>query len=343
VTRVSRSRTPRVPLGRGRALGLHVHTINDRFDMDNGKRLSRLPDGRVYLHASILRDPPPEELEKAVRRFVREHDHGEPGFEDRLKREMAQREHDLGTILKGWYRVGWSRYRFRTVEVEFAIGGEDNQVQVGVRTPLAAGAIGVKVPRAWTRGWVYHRREWAIKLGYIGSIAWVAFAHDSHMESTGMDDYYRRMRERGEPAEHVTDAMLWNGWEHYIGGTFIPGRIVNRVLGKTEVTKVVIEEARVPIEMDGTVYWAEAQRYDDVRKRKRRPANVTRYVGLEFNPPDTSPPQFAGKGENSWDCGDDGIYGCSYETDSFSEAVRRYVAEVEKYRKQYGMPSGLTV
>jgi hypothetical protein len=64
-----------------------------------------------------------------------------------------------------------------------------------------------------------------------------------------------------------------------------------------------------------------------------------RFIELSFGPAPFDPPQFAGKGENSWDCDDDGIYGCTYETGNWAEAVRRYVAEVESYRERYGQPS----
>lgn len=47
----------------------------------------------------------------------------------------------------------------------------------------------------------------------------------------------------------------------------------------------------------------------------------------------------SGKGENSWDCGDDGIWGCGVDADDVPKAIGHYVESVMKNRKRYGMPS----
>lgn len=57
-------------------------------------------------------------------------------------------------------------------------------------------------------------------------------------------------------------------------------------------------------------------------------------------PEGTTPAQFAGKGENSWDCDDDGIYGMSTAVKSGQprEAVWAYEDAVIRNRRRYGMP-----
>lgn len=47
---------------------------------------------------------------------------------------------------------------------------------------------------------------------------------------------------------------------------------------------------------------------------------------------------FAGKGENSWDCGDDGLFGCGAEG-GVENAVRHFREQVLQSRKRHGMPS----
>lgn len=47
---------------------------------------------------------------------------------------------------------------------------------------------------------------------------------------------------------------------------------------------------------------------------------------------------FAGKGENSWDCGDDGLFGTSAEG-TLEEAIAKVRESVLASRKRYGMPS----
>jgi hypothetical protein len=48
---------------------------------------------------------------------------------------------------------------------------------------------------------------------------------------------------------------------------------------------------------------------------------------------------FAGKGENSWDCGDDGLFGYGVEGHDIPKAIAHGVESVLKSRKRYGMPS----
>lgn len=254
----------------------------------------------------------------------------------------------LGVLAKGWYAPTHRHSRWPSLT--FAIGGEDNMVQVGGGVVFWQGAVGVRIPSRLTRGWVYQRRQWGVKLGYIGSIARLEFAYDDGMDN--MHGYYARKAEQikagVEPHTPYfpNRVQRWPGWSYYVGGTSIPMRLKNRALGKIEHTKRIIETRRVPIEMDGRVYTGNGTLYDDTSGRGRGKSVTRRYVELEFGPAPFDPPQFAGKGESDYDCGDDGIYGAHYDVTgiadnitAFSEATRQYVAEVEHYRERYGQPS----
>lgn len=52
------------------------------------------------------------------------------------------------------------------------------------------------------------------------------------------------------------------------------------------------------------------------------------------------PPAFSGKGENSWDGGDDGIYGIGFPIDkvgaTYDGAIQAYIVKVIENRKRYG-------
>jgi hypothetical protein len=48
---------------------------------------------------------------------------------------------------------------------------------------------------------------------------------------------------------------------------------------------------------------------------------------------------FAGKGENSWDCGDDGLFGWGSEGRSVEKAIAHGVQSVLESRRRHGMPS----
>jgi hypothetical protein len=64
---------------------------------------------------------------------------------------------------------------------------------------------------------------------------------------------------------------------------------------------------------------------------------ATRRVSTWIDVPNGIP--FAGKGENSWDCGDDGLFGCGVEGESVEQAIGHFIASVLTSRRRYGMPS----
>lgn len=69
-------------------------------------------------------------------------------------------------------------------------------------------------------------------------------------------------------------------------------------------------------------------------KRPRWFARVRKSTDIRVE----KPPSFPGKGENSWDCGDDGIYGMSTDGHSLPAAIGGYVKAVMEYRlKRQGM------
>ena len=61
---------------------------------------------------------------------------------------------------------------------------------------------------------------------------------------------------------------------------------------------------------------------------------TVRHLYMEIELPGGIP--FEGKGENSWDCGEDGLWGCSSSSWSVEKAVGHVVETVLKDRKRYG-------
>ncbi len=122
----------------------------------------------------------------------------------------------LGGVMKGWWHLGTSGFS-NYFAVEFAIGGEDNMVQFKVVLPyLGCWAIGVRVPRWLTRGWVYERRELTFRSGYIGRWFEVLVGVDQGLDG-GMARYYREKRKAGEKLSW-SRAALWPGWHLKVGG-----------------------------------------------------------------------------------------------------------------------------
>jgi len=103
----------------------------------------------------------------------------------------------------------------------------------------------------------------------------------------------------------------------------------------------MILNVEVPIEPDNSLglhYFGSFTRTEEARWRSHWPWNrkkITQYWEVEFK----NPPLRAGKGENSWDLDDDGIFGCAVEGETLEEAVAAYREKCLRDRERYGMPN----
>ena len=220
-----------------------------------------------------------------------------------------------GTRAKGWWTLGaaWRRW---TTEVEVAIGGEDNMLQLGVGLPLIGyTAIGVQVPRRLTKGWVHHRREFGVELRGI----WpeIHIAYDDQMND--MSSHYRRTYlDQGKPLpDYLNRVTLHPGWRIRFGPVWW-ARLKNKMLGSYEHEEIPIRTYDdVELALPEGVYVGKVTFSRSRMKRKhwrtRRDDIIGEWEGEQWLP-------FPGKGESSYDCGDDGFK-------EHSTTIRAYVHE----------------
>lgn len=105
------------------------------------------------------------------------------------------------------------------------------------------------------------------------------------------------------------------------------------VLGQNVYIKNVQRTEPVTIPMPEGLYRAEAEISMVTRGYSRWFKRTAEEVSLTI--PNGIP--FAGKGENSWDCGDDGLYGCG--GNSVDDAIRQAQRHVADRRQRYGHAS----
>lgn len=223
-----------------------------------------------------------------------------------------------------WNTLNW-------LEVYCRFGGEDPLSSFGLILPrLAYLSLGIGVPNRWLSWWMIEDRVFALKIGYVSSIARVLIAHADWAEDCGMTDYYRAQKPR-----KYTDLQLWPGWKMTV--RFPP--LARWLFGKEKTESRILDTKPVVIELDG-------QRYEGAWKleqwqttRERWPWAYRKRLSSWLDVP--RPPQFAGKGENSWDCGDDAIYGMGTRETTPAGAIGEYVKSVLRNRERYGMPSEL--
>jgi hypothetical protein len=191
------------------------------------------------------------------------------------------------------------------------------------------------------------------------------------------DHYLRRPVIRGR--QFPNDAMLWNGWHVSIGREMLSvDGWKSRLLGRASYEEstgsycitsetmsmetersvdegfALLDEAREqnpaqfvqPIGAGRWVAYASLpeglyrlviseQQATWQRPRWPWPSRVSRSFDIEA----IRPPMFAGKGENSWDCDDDAIFGMTSTERTAGGAVGDYVGRVLSRRRRYGLPS----
>lgn len=143
-----------------------------------------------------------------------------------------------------------------------------------------------------------------------------------------------------ETSLRIHDWHLWwtvwrddNGWDSSVP-RWRSGNIdfLKLLLGKEKYSTRDLNTHRVTIPMPEGGYPAEVRFFESTWKRPRWFAR--RLVRADIKP--LKPIPFPGKGENSWDCGEDALHGLTCPATTIEEAVARTVASVLRSRRRNG-------
>lgn len=229
--------------------------------------------------------------------------------------------------------------------------------------------------RVWLRGageWCHRRArtlclEWTIPCGHCGwsitfgdgdsgsdlgvtlAIPWLITVHATLERIFPMYAFGTNF-DRGHDRQIGGYFHDWGFWYHIWVGTMASwsrdypwcrwwrqGHIDFRnLLGKPRHTCEVLR-ANIPvaIPMPEGVYHGVAK--VECRRWKRPLWFTMTRVSTWIEVPKGIP--FQGKGENSWDCGDDGLVGCGVDGNDVDKAIGHYIASVLRSRRRYGHPS----
>jgi hypothetical protein len=219
---------------------------------------------------------------------------------------------------KGWWVILTVKdplWRWYT-ELKIAVGGEDNMLQFEFGLPLIGKvAVGFRVPRRLTGGWVHHRRELGLELRGIWPTFYIGW--DSNMGD--MHDYYRQQyTAQGQPLpDYLNRVTLHPGWKLSLGPVWF-WLLQNRVLGSVQIEKTPLRSYEgVELALPEGVYVGTVSFR---RERLHRPRWRTYRDDIIGEWDSEHWLVFPGKGENSWDCGDDGFK-------EYSVTIRPYVHE----------------
>lgn len=107
------------------------------------------------------------------------------------------------------------------------------------------------------------------------------------------------------------------------------------LLGSPKHTQRVLEKLPVLVPMPERAYAGTCKVIERAWKRSRWPF-PTRLITTSIDMNEGEQIPFPGKGENSWDCGEDAIYGFSTPARTPEEAVGKLVASVLESRRRHG-------
>lgn len=111
-------------------------------------------------------------------------------------------------------------------------------------------------------------------------------------------------------------------------------RFDDLILGKADYWREAIETREVFIPMPEGSYPATVTMEYANWKRPRWFKKTI--ISADVKLPNAIP--YEGKGENSWDCGEDGLYGMSCSARNVEEAIAKVVESAMRSRRKYGTP-----
>lgn len=163
------------------------------------------------------------------------------------------------------------------------------------------------IPKKWHKHWDPYSERVIGLTWFAGSLRWRFWTH---------------------PHEWSSDTPKWKD------GSFDP---MDFLLGCHDFKSTQLQRpTEVAFVMPEGAYVGTVEFKADTWKRKRWPWPRTVYRAYIEVP---NPPKFAGKGENSWDCDDDGFFGMTCEARTFHQAIQAYEGAVYERRAKYGAPS----
>lgn len=208
----------------------------------------------------------------------------------------------LGTFQFSWHL--WSTYNIAAFHIQ--ADPEDGGISFHVKAIPVSLFLNLPVPS----------KRWKKRFGYRNT-------NFVDVSLSRADDVSLRWQFGG-------DTMSWSSktpkWKH---GNF---SITDFVLGKRKYTEGDQEVHKVKIPMPEGAYDAMVALGEDRWERPRwftlrvRRARVEVPIGIPF----------PGKGENSWDCGEDCSYGFTGPAATVEEAIGKQVESVLRNRRKYG-------
>ena len=110
--------------------------------------------------------------------------------------------------------------------------------------------------------------------------------------------------------------------------------IVETIFGRTQHTEREISRVETVIPMPEKSYPCLVVMKSEIWKRRRLPWASQKIVRAHIDCKEGVP--HPGKGENSWDCGDDATFGLTCPAETVEQGIAKFVESVLRSRRRYG-------
>ena len=214
---------------------------------------------------------------------------------------LLGRDHELSSV--PCLYLSWA-IPDKSFALEMAIGGEDREIKFSISIPPISLWIGIHniINRKFNEkiNKYDHPRYTGIRI--FANTIWLNFLHDD----SGWGD--------------------WRGWEKSLN-------LADLLFGRTEYLTEEIRKGEASIYLPEGKYDLKCRLYWGIWTRPRFPGK--RWVKrCEIEP--VRPIPIPGKGENSWDDGENASFGCTLMARSINDAVSQYLASINETRLKYG-------
>jgi len=134
----------------------------------------------------------------------------------------------------------------------------------------------------------------------------------------------------------LSKAMSWSSSDPWwVRGLSL--NVTDVIFGCTEHHSEIVSEHKVLVPMPEGMYPGTVKINHSTWTRSRWPGVWLRRIDSQIDMETGIP--CSGKGENSWDCGDDALYGCGSSEPTVEAAIAAAVKASLESRRRYGMPS----
>ncbi len=240
--------------------------------------------------------------------------HGRAWFH---RKDRHSIKHGSGDLFHVEWSILHSTLRSWSLSFDLFDGDSESDILMSISTPLFSFYFILEgvIPRRWAKN-----HTWSHNTG----VTWMEGALHLEIYSCGNDCYY---------CDGWKDhPKRWTGWSYWVHPRDL-------IMGRTDYKSEIVETYQTEVAMPEKTYPATVKIEKTTWTRRRWPFSLYPRVRLSAQIEVEGGVPVPGKGENSWDCGEDAIFSTGSSTPTVSAAVASLVTSALRTRERHGGPN----